>query len=202
MTRTTADTAGYYQASKGIRLFRLALTSAQRIWPSLAVRAADRLFVTPLPPKWLQRRTAWEPGWHVDHWPFEQHDLTVYTQPVAPHGPVALLVHGWGGHAGQLRALADSLPSKGCARCWSRCRRTAAAAAAPATCRSSRAPSNTSWAGCSSKAMRCSCWPRIRWARARRPSPWRAACRSSGWCCWRRRLRRASTPATSRTCSA
>ncbi|HEY8358363.1 MAG TPA: alpha/beta fold hydrolase [Ramlibacter sp.] len=114
MTRTNLDAAtGYYQASRGIRLFRLALTSAQRFWPALAVRAADRLFVTPLPPKWVQRRTTWEPNWRVEHWPFEQADLTVYTQPVAPHGPLALLVHGWGGHAGQLRALADTLAQQG-----------------------------------------------------------------------------------------
>jgi pimeloyl-ACP methyl ester carboxylesterase len=114
MTRTALDAAtGYYQASRGIRLFRLALASAQRIWPALAVRAALRLFATPLPPKFVQRRTVWDADWRTEHWPFEDADLTIYSRPVAPHGPVALLVHGWGGHAGQLRALADSLAQQG-----------------------------------------------------------------------------------------
>ncbi|MDB5751910.1 MAG: hypothetical protein JWP65_2331, partial [Ramlibacter sp.] len=101
MTRAALDAAaGYSQASRGIRLFRLfrlfrlALASAQRSWPALAVRAACRLFATPLPPTLLQRRTAWEADWRSEHWPFEDADLAVYSRPVAPHGPVALLVHG------------------------------------------------------------------------------------------------------------
>lgn len=113
MPRTSADTAGYYPASTGIRLFRLALTASQRVWPALAVRAAYRLFATPLPPKWLQRGTTWDASWRVEQWPFEDATLTVYARPVAPHGPVALLVHGWGGHAAQLRALAETLAQQG-----------------------------------------------------------------------------------------
>lgn len=114
MTRTALDaTAGFYQGSPGIRLFRLALTASQKLWPALAVRVAYRLFGTPLPPKWLNRRQAWGPDWRIAAWPFEDANLTVYSQPVAPHGPVALLVHGWGGHAGQLRALAESLAQHG-----------------------------------------------------------------------------------------
>ena len=114
MTRTALDaTAGYYQGSAGIRLFRLALTASQKLWPALAVRVAQRVFCTPLPPKWLNRRHAWGPDWRIARWGFEDASLTVYSQPVAPHGPVALLVHGWGGHAGQLRALAESLAQHG-----------------------------------------------------------------------------------------
>jgi pimeloyl-ACP methyl ester carboxylesterase len=106
-------TAGYYQASVGLRLFRFALGASQKVWPALAVRAAVRLFGTPLPPKWLQRRKPWDAGWKVAHWPFEDANLTVYAQPVQPHGPVALLVHGWGGHARQLLPLAESLAQHG-----------------------------------------------------------------------------------------
>ena len=114
MSRTPLEaTAGYYQASTGIRLFRLALTASQRVWPALAVRAAARLFATPLPPKWLNRRTQWDADWHVEQWPFEDASLAVYAPRVAPQAPVALLVHGWGGHAGQLRLLADSLAQNG-----------------------------------------------------------------------------------------
>lgn len=114
MTRSAIDvTSAYYQASPGIRMFRLALGTSERLWPALAVRAAARLFATPLPPKWLNRRTAWDARWRIDAWPFEQASLTVYSTPVAPHGPVALLVHGWGGHARQLLPLAEALAQQG-----------------------------------------------------------------------------------------
>jgi pimeloyl-ACP methyl ester carboxylesterase len=114
MTRTAAEaTSEFYQASPGIRLFRLALGASQRLWPSLAVRAACRLFLTPLPPKWLNRRKPWDASWRIESWPFESASLTVYSQAAAPHGPVVLLVHGWGGHAGQMLALADALAAQG-----------------------------------------------------------------------------------------
>jgi len=114
MPRTPIEaTAGYYQASTGIRLFRLALTASQRLWPALAVRAAARLFATPLPPKWLNRATHWDADWHVEQWPVEEASLTVYAPRVAPPAPVALLVHGWGGHAGQLKLLAEALAQHG-----------------------------------------------------------------------------------------
>lgn len=114
MTRTALDaTTAFYQASPGIRLFRLALGASQRLWPALAVRAACRLFLTPLPPRWLTRRRAWDASWRIERWPFESAGLTVYSQAAAPHGPVVLLVHGWGGHAGQMLALAESLADQG-----------------------------------------------------------------------------------------
>ncbi len=114
MTRTSVEaTAAYYGASPVTRLFRWSLGASQRLWPALAVRAAYRLFATPLPPKWLSRRRAWAPDWRIEAWPFENASLTLYTRPVAPHGAVALLVHGWGGHAGQMLALADSLQAQG-----------------------------------------------------------------------------------------
>jgi pimeloyl-ACP methyl ester carboxylesterase len=114
MTRTALQaTSAFYQASPGLRLFRLALGASQRLWPALAVRAATRLFATPLPPRWLQGRGHWGADWRVDSWPFEAASITVYTWPVAPHGPVVLLVHGWGGHARQMLALADAVARQG-----------------------------------------------------------------------------------------
>ena len=113
-TSSAADaTAGYYRAGIGLRLFRLALGASQKLWPALAVRAAARLFATPLPPKWLQRRSSPGAGWRTERWAFEDASLTVYSQSAAPHGPVALLVHGWGGHARQLLPLAESLAQHG-----------------------------------------------------------------------------------------
>ncbi|MBI2769035.1 MAG: alpha/beta hydrolase [Burkholderiales bacterium] len=114
MTRTALEaTSAFYQASTGIRLFRMVLGASQRLWPALAVRAACRLFLTPLPPKWLHRGRPWDAAWRIEAWPFEQASLTLYSQPAAPHGPVALLVHGWGGHAGQMLALAQALAAQG-----------------------------------------------------------------------------------------
>jgi pimeloyl-ACP methyl ester carboxylesterase len=114
MTRTSLETtAAYYGASPTTRLFRLGLSASQRLWPALAVRAAYRLFGTPLPPKWLNRRRTWSPDWRINSWAFEDASLTVYDRPVAPHGPLVLLAHGWGGHAGQMLALADALQAQG-----------------------------------------------------------------------------------------
>ncbi len=114
MTRTSLQaTAAYYNASPVTRMFRWGLGASQRLWPTLAVRAAYRLFGTPLPPKWLSRRRAWSPGWHIEPWPFEDAGLTLYSRPIAPPGPVVLLVHGWGGHAGQMLALAEQLAAQG-----------------------------------------------------------------------------------------
>lgn len=116
---TSAPSSSYYAgrpASPGTRLLRWGLAASQRLWPGLAVRAAYRLFGTPLPPRWLvgaRRRQGWSPDWHVEQWPFENASLTLYSRPVAPHGPVVLLLHGWGGHAGQLRALAEQLAAQG-----------------------------------------------------------------------------------------
>lgn len=112
MTQSTAN-PGYYQPGAALRLFRWALGTSQKVWPALAVRAAARLFTTPLPPRWLQRRTAWNSEWRVAQWPFEDATLTVYDLPAAPHGPVALLVHGWGGQAAQLLPLASALAQHG-----------------------------------------------------------------------------------------
>jgi pimeloyl-ACP methyl ester carboxylesterase len=114
MTRTSLDVASsYYQASASVRVFRVALGTFQRLWPALAVRAAARLFGTPLPPKWLHRRTAWDASWRIDAWPFEDASITLYSQRAAPHGPVALLVHGWGGYARQMLPLAETLAQHG-----------------------------------------------------------------------------------------
>ncbi|WP_372827747.1 alpha/beta fold hydrolase [Polaromonas sp.] len=114
MTRSSVQaTAAFYNTSPVTRLFRWGLSASQRLWPALAVRAAYRLFDTPLPPRWLNRRRAWPRDWAISSWPFENASITLYTRPVAPHGPVVLLLHGWGGHAGQMLALADSLQAQG-----------------------------------------------------------------------------------------
>ena len=106
-------TSNFYQASPGIRAFRMALSAAERLWPALAVRLSTRLFLTPLPPKWLHRRSSWHRDWHVEQWPFEDASLTLYSPPTASDGPVVLIAHGWGGHAGQMLAVAQAVAARG-----------------------------------------------------------------------------------------
>ncbi|HYD78162.1 alpha/beta hydrolase [Ramlibacter sp.] len=115
MTPRTAlqATSAFYQASPGLRLFRWGLAASQRLSPALAVRAAFRLFCTPLPPRWLQRRSPWDPEWRRESWPFEDGSLTVYAPAAAPHAPLVLLAHGWGGHAGQMLPLAEAVARAG-----------------------------------------------------------------------------------------
>lgn len=107
------STAALYQSLPGVGLVRIALTVAQRVWPALAVRAASRLFLTPLPPKWLQRSTSPGGGWRIEPWPFENASLALHSFWGPAEAPLVLLVHGWGGHAGQMRPLADALRSRG-----------------------------------------------------------------------------------------
>ncbi|MGE0099690.1 MAG: alpha/beta hydrolase, partial [Hydrogenophaga sp.] len=105
--------SNYYQASVGTRWLRWALGLSERLWPALAVRGAYRLFGTPLPPKWLHRRSTALAGWQATPWAFEQASITLYQPPPAPHGPVVLLFHGWGGHAAQMLPLAEALAAQG-----------------------------------------------------------------------------------------
>ncbi|RZL89727.1 MAG: alpha/beta fold hydrolase [Variovorax sp.] len=111
---TTSPASNYYGASPLVRALRLALGAAQRAWPALGVRVAYRLFGTPLPLKWLNRRQGLDARWQREVWPFENADLGVYTPAAkAPEAPLVLLVHGWGGHAGQMVALAQAVAASG-----------------------------------------------------------------------------------------
>jgi pimeloyl-ACP methyl ester carboxylesterase len=113
---TSPQTAGtsYYGNSALVRLARLALAVSQQLWPGLAVGAAQRLFGTPLPPRWLRRPRDWPAHWLIERWPFERADLTLYRDcTVGGEAPAVLLVHGWGGHAGQMLPLASALAARG-----------------------------------------------------------------------------------------
>ena len=106
--------ATYYGQGPVMRLARLGLGLTQQLWPGLAVRAALRLFGTPLPPRWLRRNQPWPAHWAHERWAFERASLTLYRDSrTTPGTPAVLLVHGWGGHAGQMLPLAQTLTDAG-----------------------------------------------------------------------------------------
>ncbi|RIX73520.1 alpha/beta fold hydrolase [Acidovorax cavernicola] len=119
MTSTTSTTAppGYYSASPLMRAMRFGLGASQRVWPALGVRAAYRVFGTPLPPKWLYRGQHPGADWRREAWSFEDANLGIYHLAAQDSGaesaPVVLLVHGWGGHAGQMLPLAQAVAAQG-----------------------------------------------------------------------------------------
>lgn len=103
----------YYHRHAGVGMLRFGLGALQAAWPGLAARAATRLFLTPLPPKWAQRGKALGVEWSVESWPFEEASLTIYRRREPAVSPTALLVHGWGGYAGQMVSLAHTLAGRG-----------------------------------------------------------------------------------------
>ncbi len=103
----------YYQRHAGVSMLRLGFSALQAAWPGLAARAATKLFLTPLPPKWAQRGKPLGADWETESWAFEEASLTVYRQGDSAGKAVALLVHGWGGHAGQMLSLAQTLAGRG-----------------------------------------------------------------------------------------
>lgn len=104
--------SSYYDANPGLRVLRLAMRAVQRLAPALAVRAAYRVFGTPFPLRFGRRRGLGG-DWRAEAWPFEDGSVTLHSLRAAPHAPVALLVHGWGGHAGQMLPLAEALGQHG-----------------------------------------------------------------------------------------
>jgi pimeloyl-ACP methyl ester carboxylesterase len=123
MTSTSASAAqkaapvNYYGASRLMRAMRFGLGASQRLWPALGVRAAYRVFGTPLPPKWLYRGQHPGADWRHEAWSFEEASAGIYhlaaQDSAAESAPVVLLVHGWGGHAGQMLPLAQALAAAG-----------------------------------------------------------------------------------------
>ncbi|MBN8747781.1 Alpha/beta hydrolase family protein [Xylophilus ampelinus] len=112
-----AAASGFYGANPWVRALRLGLGASQRLWPALGVHVAARVFGTPLPPAGLQRRHTPGPDWQHRLQAFEQGRLGLYRPaadaPLPVDAPAVLLVHGWGGHAGQMLPLATALMARG-----------------------------------------------------------------------------------------
>ncbi len=110
--------SAFFAASPMVRTVGALLRLTDRVAPRWAPRGATRLVFTPLPAK-LGARRPLGPRWPAVTWPFEDTALVAH-RPVGPAAadapaerPVVLLVHGWGGHAGQMVALGDALAQAG-----------------------------------------------------------------------------------------
>jgi hypothetical protein len=73
-----AAQSNYYRPGRLMRALRFGLTASQRLWPALGVRAAYRLFGTPLPPKWLYRGQGPGAEWRREGWAFEHASVGIY----------------------------------------------------------------------------------------------------------------------------
>jgi pimeloyl-ACP methyl ester carboxylesterase len=107
----TQSASAFYDAHAMVKVARLALGVTQRVKPTLAVRMAYRFFATPLPLRWLRKARPLAGPWVRERHAFEGMSYTTYTR--ACSGPLVLLTHGWGGHAGQMVALGEALASQG-----------------------------------------------------------------------------------------
>lgn len=105
--------AAFYASNPSARLLGTTLRVVDRLAPGLGTRGALRLFFTPLPWKLAARRPLPAP-WRLTHWPFEGVRVAMHRRvDLEPGRPVVLLVHGWAGHAGQMRRLGDALAAAG-----------------------------------------------------------------------------------------
>lgn len=114
MTSASNPATNFYAASRTASLLGGALRAAHALQPALGTRLATRLFFTVLPSKLATRGRRAPHHWRAERWPFERASLTVYHRTDADASrPLVLLVHGWGGHAGQMLPLAEALHAAG-----------------------------------------------------------------------------------------
>ena len=99
----------FYAGGAMATLLRQGLRLAQALGPRLGGAMALRLFCSPLPPKFLGRRALPAP-WAAEDWAFEGSQLRAWRHgESAGDRPRVLLIHGWGGRAAQMKALAEAL---------------------------------------------------------------------------------------------
>jgi alpha-beta hydrolase superfamily lysophospholipase len=109
-----STTQFYGHMGFAMRAVRTLLRGGQALGPWVGVPLATRIFLTPLPLKWMQKRKAWDAGWRIERSPFENASITLYRfEKEAKSTRAALLVHGWGGHAGQMLPIAKALIAQG-----------------------------------------------------------------------------------------
>ncbi len=109
-----STTQFYGHMGGAVRAVGALLRAAQVLGPWCAVPLAQRIFLTPLPLKWMQKRRAWGPRWRNETVAFERASITLYRPTETPTlAHVVLLVHGWGGSAAQMIPIANALVAHG-----------------------------------------------------------------------------------------
>lgn len=94
-----------------IRLLRQFISLLSRLAPSLAVKLAERLFVTPIPTRRPAREAAWTEGAERMTIPSALGPIPVWLWGDGPR--TILLVHGWSGRGLQLAAFVEPLVARG-----------------------------------------------------------------------------------------
>ena len=89
---------------------RATMRAASTVSPRLAARVARSMFFTPPRPRIRDRERAVLAQARTFSINAYDHRVTVYTWG---EGPVMLLVHGWGGHAGHMAGMVDPLVQAG-----------------------------------------------------------------------------------------
>lgn len=93
-----------------LRLMRAGMRTLSVLAPSLAVRAVDRLWFTPIhAPLRPEAKAFLESGERL-HFQVRGRDVAGWTWG---EGPIVLLLHGWGGHSGQMQSLAAAVVAAG-----------------------------------------------------------------------------------------
>jgi pimeloyl-ACP methyl ester carboxylesterase len=111
-----STTQFYGHMGFAMRAVRGVLWLGQALGPRIGVPLATRIFLTPLPLKWLQKRKPWDTGWSIKRSAFENASITLHRHETQhQQNGIALLVHGWGGHAGQMLPIANALIGQGIA---------------------------------------------------------------------------------------
>jgi pimeloyl-ACP methyl ester carboxylesterase len=110
-TSLKSTTQFYGHMGFAMRAVRTLLRGGQALGPWVGVPLATRIFLTP-----LQKRKAWDADWRIERSAFENASITLYRYEKEPKPMrAALLVHGWGGHAGQMLPIAKALIAQGIA---------------------------------------------------------------------------------------
>ena len=101
----------FYAGGLALHGLRAGLGLLQQLAPNFSERLAFGLFSTPLPLKWLNRRALPAP-WRAETWELLGRRLCAWRHVEASSQPQrarVLLIHGWGGQAGQFLPLAERL---------------------------------------------------------------------------------------------
>lgn len=108
---SNSATARPRRAEAGAMMVRRAMQALARISPAMAARVMDRLwFRAPRTRPDAVARACLGRARRVD---FRLHGRRVAAWEWAGQGPAVLLMHGWGGHAGQLQAFVQPLLDAG-----------------------------------------------------------------------------------------